>query len=57
MLFDAPVDIPGIVVARDLIYVSFADGFWYNRRPGVHMHLFNGFNNGNSADLSRKKVR
>eukprot|EP00058_Branchiostoma_floridae_P003042 XP_002588530.1 hypothetical protein BRAFLDRAFT_79486 [Branchiostoma floridae] len=56
VVFDMPYDIPGIVQAQDVLELKFFRHLWFSSRRGFVPHLYDGYENGESNDIQRKKV-
>ncbi|KAI8486107.1 hypothetical protein Bbelb_362070 [Branchiostoma belcheri] len=52
VVFDMPYGIPGILQAQDVIALKFYRHKWYSTRTGSVPHLYDGYKNGGSDDVS-----
>ncbi|KAI8486137.1 hypothetical protein Bbelb_362370, partial [Branchiostoma belcheri] len=52
VVFDMPYGIPGILKAQDVIALKFYRHKWYSTRTGSVPHLYDGYKNGGSDDVS-----
>ncbi|XP_019617061.1 PREDICTED: uncharacterized protein LOC109464494 [Branchiostoma belcheri] len=56
VVFDMPYDIPGILLAQDVLTLKFYRHKWFSTRKGSVPHLYDGYKNGGSNDVQEKKV-
>ncbi|KAI8516797.1 hypothetical protein Bbelb_053780 [Branchiostoma belcheri] len=56
VVFDMQYDIPGILLAQDVLTLKFFRHLWFSTRKGSVPHLYDGYKNGGSNDVQEKKV-
>ncbi|CAH1802432.1 unnamed protein product [Owenia fusiformis] len=57
VIFDMDRDITGIVASDDIVQVSLKHKRWYTQRDETVLHLYDGFDNGQStSDLTLKRI-
>ncbi|XP_078666604.1 uncharacterized protein LOC144908685 [Branchiostoma floridae x Branchiostoma belcheri] len=56
VIFDMPANIPNLLFAKDSVHVKHVFNKWLTIRDGFAPHLYDGHDNGDSGDITRKKI-
>ncbi|XP_078616738.1 uncharacterized protein LOC144885015 isoform X1 [Branchiostoma floridae x Branchiostoma japonicum] len=56
VVFDMPYDIPGVSMAQDVLELKFFRHMWFSTRRGSMPHLYDGYKNGGSNVIPKKKL-